>query len=261
MKINMLSKSDREIRFVVEGINAQFANALRRIAMSEIPVLAVDTVDFYNNDSVLYDEVIAHRLGCLPLQFDMKALDMRADCECEEKGCANCQIVMVIDKNGPGMVYAKDIKSADPEVAKPLYPETPIVELFEGQRLKAEATAVLGFGKNHAKWSAARAWYRNYPKISLTGNIRNPEEAEKACPKKALSIAGTRAGVTEACDLCGECAKVAQPMGVLRVGGEDSSFIFDIESVSGLPADKIMLAAVDVLKRKAKELEKQAGKL
>lgn len=261
MKVKMLSKTDREIKFIVEGVNAQFVNALRRIAMAETPVLAIDTVDFYYNDSVLYDEIIAHRLGSLPLEFDTKALDLRADCDCEGKGCANCQIVLVIDKKGPGMVYAKDIKSADPEVAKPLYPETPIVELFEGQKLKAESTAILGFGKDHAKWSAARAWYRNYPKITLTGNIKNPEEAVKACPKNALSITGNKVTVTEACDLCGECAKVARPIGVLKVGGEPEKFIFDIESISGLSADKIVLAALSILKKKAKEFEKQTGKL
>ena len=261
MKIKVLSKSDREIKFVIEGVNAQFANALRRISLSEVPVLAIDSVDFYHNDSVLYDEIIAHRLGSLPLQFDPKAFDMPDYCECEGEGCSNCSIVMVVDKKGPGMVYAKDIKSADSEAAKPLYPETPIVELFEGQRLKAEATAVLGLGKNHAKWNAGRAWYWNYPKINLTGSIQNPDEAVKVCPKNALSITGNKVTVTEACDLCGECAKVARPMGALKVGGEAEKFIFNIESVSGLAADKVLLSAVNILKKKAKAFEKEAGKL
>ncbi|MEM5804365.1 MAG: DNA-directed RNA polymerase subunit D [Candidatus Aenigmatarchaeota archaeon] len=261
MKIKVLSKTDKEIKIMVEGASLQFANSLRRIAMGEVPVLAIESVDFSSNDSVLYDEVLAHRLGMLPLKFDPKALNLRADCKCEGKGCANCQIVMVIDKKGPGMVYAKDIKSADPKVATPLYPETPIVELFEGQKLKLEATAILGFGRNHAKWSAARAWYHGYPKITADGKLTNPEEVVRSCPKKALSISDGKASATDACDLCGECAKLAQPAGALRVEAEPDKFVFSLESISGLSAEDIVMAAADVLRKKLKEFVKEADKL
>ena len=43
-------------------IPESLANAIRR-SVSEIPVLAIDEVEIFKNDSALYDEFLAHRLG------------------------------------------------------------------------------------------------------------------------------------------------------------------------------------------------------
>ena len=72
MKVKILSKDDRKVKFLLEDSNPQFANALRRIMISEVPVLAIQTVDFTANDSVLYNEMIAQRLGLVPLVFNSK---------------------------------------------------------------------------------------------------------------------------------------------------------------------------------------------
>ena len=40
-----------------------FANLIRRSCMDEVPTLAVEDVEFGDNSSALYDEVVAHRLG------------------------------------------------------------------------------------------------------------------------------------------------------------------------------------------------------
>lgn len=259
MKISMIKKEDRELNFLLEEVTPQFANALRRIMLGEVPILAVDSVGFSLNDSVLYDEIIAHRLAMLPLVFDLKDFKLKEECSCNGKGCSNCQVVLAINKKGPSTVYSKDIKSSNSDV-KVLYDEIPIVELKEGQKLKLEATAILGFGKDHAKWKAANTYYRYYPTAQLSGKLKNPKDTVKACPKHALKI-GSKAEVTTNCDLCKECIKVAEPKGVLKIEGDSSKFIFCVESVSGLNADQIVLEAVNILKKKAKEFEKQIKKL
>ena len=158
MKVQVLNKSDLELEFVLEDTNPQFANAIRRIAVGEIPILAVDSVDFEHNDSVLYNEIIAHRLAMIPLVFEPKEVHFRDEHE-GKKTCGNCEIVLAIDKKGPCFVYSKDMKSANKDVS-PLYDNIPIVELFEGQKLKLEATAILGLGKDHAKWQASNTHYK-----------------------------------------------------------------------------------------------------
>lgn len=258
MKIEILNKSDNEIQFLLEESNPQFANALRRIIISEIPILAIQTIDFTINDSVLYDEVIASRLGLIPLVFIPGDFKFKEDCKCKGKGCSQCQVVFAINKKGPGMVYTKDMKSSNPDV-KPLFNDIPIVELLENQRLKLEATAILGLGKNHTKYKAANAFHRYYPMVKLKGKLKNPEECVKACPKHALEI-NSRAKVTIECDLCKECVKIANPK-VLEIIGDDTKFIFNVESISGLTAEEIVFQAVDILKKKAKEFEKQIKKL
>jgi DNA-directed RNA polymerase subunit D len=256
----MLEKGERNIKFVVDDVTPAFANSLRRIIMGEIPVLAIEDVDFYNNDSILYDEVIAHRLGLVPLIFDQKAFKFKDDCSCKGKGCSNCQVVLVINKNGPSVVYTKDMKSSDVSV-KPLFEEIPIVELNEGQVLKAEGTAILGLGKDHAKFQAAVAGYRYYPAATLNGNVKNPEACVKVCPKNALMISGGKAKVTVDCDLCQECANACDPKGALEVKGKPDKVIFNVESVSGLNAGQIIIQALDILKKMAKDFEKEIGKL
>ena len=49
------------------GIDASIANSFRRILLSEVPTMAFDRVYIYNNTSVIQDEVLAHRLGLIPL--------------------------------------------------------------------------------------------------------------------------------------------------------------------------------------------------
>ena len=42
--------------------NESLANAIRR-SVSEVPTLAIEEVEIFKNDSALYDEMLAHRLG------------------------------------------------------------------------------------------------------------------------------------------------------------------------------------------------------
>ncbi len=260
MKIKILEKTDDNIRFLLEDSNPQFTNALRRIMTVEVPVLAIDTVDFSVNDSVLYNEVIAHRLGLIPLVFNLKDFHFKGEEHEEGKTCSSCEVVFAINKKGPGMIYSKDMKSSNPDV-KPLYDNIPIIELFGDQKLKLEASASLGIGLNHARYQAANAFYRYYPTVKVNGKISNVDEVIKSCPKDALKIEDNKASVTIDCDLCRECVKVAKPEGSLEIVGDDTKFIFDIETISGLKPEDIILKSVDILKEKVKDFGKAIGKI
>ncbi|MBU5557886.1 MAG: DNA-directed RNA polymerase subunit D [Candidatus Aenigmatarchaeota archaeon] len=256
MKISIMSQTDREVKFIVEGIRPAFANSLRRAIMGEVPIMAISTVEFSANDSVLYDETIAHRLALVPLTFDPKNYNMPNECKCEGKGCSQCQVTLVIDKKGPTTVYSKDLKSSADDV-KPMLPDIPIVELAEGQKLKLEAVAKLGLGKIHAKWQAAKVGYRYYPEAQTEGKISNAEELVKICPKNAITAKDGNILISEECDTCQECVRAAKPEGSLIVKGNPNKFIFTIESISGLNAADIVSLAIDVLREKAKEFGKQ----
>lgn len=160
MKIQILEKKDKEIKFLLEGVTASFANELRRIMMVEIPTMAIEWVDFKKSDSVLNDEIIANRLGQIPLTFDKKAYDLYNACKCEGKGCSRCQVKFVLKKKGPGMVYSGDLKSKAKDV-QPVFDKMPIVELFEEENLEFEATAQLGLGREHIKWQGGIVGYKN----------------------------------------------------------------------------------------------------
>ena len=71
--------NDNEL--VVEFINVDpsFVNALRRILIAEVPTVAIEKVFIWDNSSLLHDEVLAHRLGLIPIQMDARQLDEYED--------------------------------------------------------------------------------------------------------------------------------------------------------------------------------------
>ncbi len=256
MKIEILARTDRFLRVKLEGASLQLANALRRIAMGEVKVMAIDNIDVYSNDSAMYDEVLAHRFGLIPIWFDQKAFDPREECECEGKGCANCQIVFVVDKKGPCTVYSKDMKSADADAAKPLIGDVPISQLREGERLKVEAVARLGSGAEHAKWAAARAWYSGWPQVvDVKGNV-----LVEPCLDHALQMEGSGVLPVKAYN-DGKCKVKGELAGQLKVANDKERIIFSVESVSGLKAEEILAKSVLILRDKAKEFGKQVAAL
>src|SRR3989339_1802678 len=177
MEIRVLSneKEEGKLSFIAKDITPAFANTLRRIIADEVPTMAIEDVEFQKNNSILYDEMIAHRLGLIPLKTDLKSYNLPSECKCEGKGCNRCQLKLVLKATkGSGTVYASELKSKDPAV-KPVYGDMPIVKLLKGQTLELEATAVLGTGKSHIKWSPGHVWYKYKPIVEITGDVKNPE--------------------------------------------------------------------------------------
>ncbi|KAI9770298.1 MAG: DNA-directed RNA polymerase core subunit rpc40 [Geoglossum simile] len=54
--------------FSLIGVDASIANAFRRILIAEVPTLAIEYVFVWNNTSIVQDEVLAQRLGLVPLK-------------------------------------------------------------------------------------------------------------------------------------------------------------------------------------------------
>jgi DNA-directed RNA polymerase subunit D len=158
MKISNFRKNRSIITFNVSGVDSRLVNALRRTIVSGVPVMAIEKVTFYNNSSILNDEVLAHRLGLVPLKTDLKTYNTRAECTCKNKGCGKCTAIMTIDVVGPKTVYSGDIKSTDPNI-NPVYDNIPLVKLMAGQKIKLEAEAILGYGREHIKWQPGLASY------------------------------------------------------------------------------------------------------
>lgn len=61
--------------FEIIGCDTSFANALRRILLAEVPTVALEYVYMWNNTSLIHDEVLAHRLGLVPLNVDARLFD------------------------------------------------------------------------------------------------------------------------------------------------------------------------------------------
>ncbi|MEM5820948.1 MAG: DNA-directed RNA polymerase subunit D [Candidatus Aenigmatarchaeota archaeon] len=158
MEVKILERNSDEIKIKVTNIVPSIAAMIRRSIIAEIPTMAIEWVDFYKNDSVLPDEIVAHRLGLIPLSFDKKIHTLPNKCECGGKGCPRCQVKLYLYKKGPGYVYSGDLKTSD-ESVKPIYDKIPITYLNEDEEIELEAIAQLGLGKEHAKWQAGNCGY------------------------------------------------------------------------------------------------------
>ncbi|MFC2163327.1 DNA-directed RNA polymerase subunit D [Candidatus Altiarchaeota archaeon] len=158
MKLTNFKKQGNTINFMVSGMGPNFANAFRRTVISGVPSMAVEKITFHNNSSILNDEVLAHRIGLVPLKTDLKTYNIKSECTCKGKGCAKCTTVLTIDVVGPKTVYSGDIKSTDPQVV-PVHDKIPLVKLMAGQKVILEMEAILGYGRDHIKWQPGIAAY------------------------------------------------------------------------------------------------------
>jgi DNA-directed RNA polymerase subunit D len=159
MEIKKISKADRTIKFSLKGVTPAFINAIRRTIHTNVKSFAVDTVNIYENTSVMFNEMLAHRLGMLPIQTDTKTYK-RKD-----------KVILMVEKEGPCIVYSKDIKSTDPKI-EIVDKKIPIVELGKGQKIKIEMEATLDSGKKHSKWTPGIMSY-SYNKDVFTVNVES----------------------------------------------------------------------------------------
>src|SRR4030042_3175635 len=156
MKITMKELTSTKAVLHINETDAYFVNSLRRVMLADLPKLSIDDVIIYDNTSPLFDEVIAHRISLIPIPTDLKLLSFKNQCTCKGAGCVNCTVRYTLSKEGEGIVYSGDLQ---PEEKSWAIKEDliPIVELSKDQRLILEVEAVLGRGKDHAKWQSVQA--------------------------------------------------------------------------------------------------------
>lgn len=248
--MKILEKEKEKLVFM-EEIDESLANAIRR-SVTEIPVLAIDEVEIYKNDCVLYDEIVANRLGLVPLKME-KGMDFPEECSCKGKGCSKCTIQLKLAVKKPGFVYAGELKGK----AEVVFEKTPIAYLREDQEIELVAFARLGRGKEHAKYSPGLAWYRNIAEIEIKDS--SAKECVEACPLGLLSF-DKKLEVKNIwkCDLCEACVEACKnkgnPDAIKIKPGKD--IIFFIESFGQMEAKDIFIQAVDVLKDNLKKVLK-----
>ena len=140
MEIEVRSQSDDEIIFIVRDAEVPFINAIRRVAMVNVPKIAIEDVNIIRNDSAMFNEVLAHRLGLTPLVSDLDALEGLSLPEDDDWGEYTNGIMFHLNEVGPKVVYSKDLISSDSKI-KPVYDTIPLVKLKEdaNNRMRIQA--------------------------------------------------------------------------------------------------------------------------
>ncbi|XP_059838623.1 DNA-directed RNA polymerases I and III subunit RPAC1 isoform X3 [Hypanus sabinus] len=203
-RIDIVRLEDDTLEFDMIGIDAAIANAFRRILLSEVPTMAVEKAFIYNNTSIVQDEVLAHRLGLIPIKADPRLFEYRSTGDEEGTEIDTLQFHLKVkctrnpkalkDSSDPEelylnhKVYSKHLKwvpignQADVfgqiEI-QPVHDDILIAQLRPGQEIDVVVHCVKGIAKDHAKFSpVATASYRLLPEITLLSPIEG-ELAEK----------------------------------------------------------------------------------
>lgn len=257
VSIEILEKSNTEITIVFRGVPLEYANAIRRAALEEVPTMAIDYVVFYDNTSALSDEIISHRLAMVPLKSDLALERYKQPEECGSSASLDgCYVSLYLEaESGPQeelIVYSRDLRpQEDPEVV-PVYGDIPILKLGPQQRIILEAWARLGRGKEHIKWSPATVSMLTYiPKVTVS-----PDKCAmcglctESCPTKAITVENGKISVDEGkCVLCRQCVKVCEPEAI-DLSWRKDEYKLHIESSGALKPEKIVLEAMLRIKKK-----------
>jgi len=265
VKIEVLEKNETNLRIIVKEADVPLMNALRRIALAEVPSMAIDEVVMIENSSILQDEMIAHRLGLVPLKTDLDEYSLPEDCDCKsEFGCPQCRVTLTLNaesEEGTRTVYSGELVSENPAIV-PVAEKVPVIKLAKGQKLKLEAYARLGKGKAHAKWQPVCVCaYKYYPKIDVPKEkCQDCQKCADICSKKVLAMKGEKVDVRDllACNLCMDCVEACpKKSDGIKVEWEKNAFIMNLESNGGLPPERVLQEATKILDKQLKDFEEQ----
>lgn len=261
--------------------------------VAEVPTMAIDLVEIRENTSCLHDEMIAHRLGLVPLTaLNIDDFSFHSDCFCTSM-CEKCTVKFSLRKtSGEDQleVTSRHIESAanqmmGEEVAlAPVnytdevgneQPPITIAKLAKNQVLDFELVAKKGIGKVHAKWSpVSTCIMRKQPIVELDQEKINKHLTEeqrrafiKKCPRKVYSFNEQRKVIdienSDNCSLCQECIKYTEEHGIekaVKIYENDFKIIFTVESTGALTPEEIVTRAMKILQAKLTSLQEQMSK-
>lgn len=211
IKFLSLDPEENILEFELQHCDVSIANALRRIMLADVPCVAIDDVYIKSNTGVMQDEMLAHRLGLVPIfhpgianfhRYDREdtrcvkntenTLVFRLDVKCNAAdlrvGINDCMYKEVTTKDLHWIPQTEDDqKLHEKDRPKCMLPDIVITRLGRGQAISLEAHATLGTGAMHAKWSpVATASYRMYPEI----RFKQPGSIKDDLARKLVNLHG-----------------------------------------------------------------------
>jgi len=297
LKINVIKIDDTDMEFDLIGVDAALANAFRRILLAEIPTMAIEKVHIHTNTSMIKDEILAHRLGLIPLKADASLFEyplndddaqssentlvFKLQVKCTQRPDAPKGWSMERQLNN-SKVLSGDIKweplgdqAHSLSDVRPIHSDILIAKMRKGHEIDVVMHAVKGIGKDHAKFSpVSTASYRLLPDIVLKRKIvgEQAHRLQKCFSPGVIDVRRNNDGEEEAkvvdarSDTCSrEVFSHADLKDAVELGKIRDHFIFSIESATSKSAEQLFMESVKVLMSKCdvllKELDESEQKI
>jgi DNA-directed RNA polymerase subunit D len=275
MKVRTLKREDDSLEVLIEETDPTTVNAVRRTLLADVPKMAIEDVEFhlgpiraedgkeYESVAPLFDEMIAHRLGLVPIPTDLGLYNRRADCpSCHGEGCPSCTIIYSVNKRGPAVVTSADMEPIGDAKLRPKDPNIPIVQLAEGQAILIYATAILGTGKDHAKWQPTHGVGYRYLPIVKVGNktIDVLDPKVPFCTSHMITTATDEEETRELSSDCNVCAAFSEAYktNTIKAANDPSRIVLRFETDGSISAKDVLLKALEILSGEFADLSKQA---
>lgn len=237
--MKIIEKNEGKIVFEAD-ISDVLANAIRRY-VNHIPTLAIDEIEITKNDSPLYDEMIANRIGVIPLRSD-------------KSGKKEPKLKLNVSKEG--MVYSGEMKGE----AKPSHENIPITYLNKEQELELEATTKIGTGAEHSKFSPGMIFYRNVSEISMDKRMKEKIKAmipNAEIKEKGNKIAILDDGKKEIVDLCEGICNESGEKPEIEIKDE---LVITVESFGQISPEEIFKKSIEELQKDLEFVSKKVDK-
>ncbi|CAG9839960.1 unnamed protein product [Diabrotica balteata] len=289
-RIVIVRNENYEMEFDMIGIHPFLANTFRRLMLSDVPSMAIEKVYIHNNTSIIQDEVLAHRLGLIPLKADARLFDYKEDSSATSNENDSLEYELKIkcsynkeankkdssreeDMYKNNNVYSKHIKWIPVGNQKerfkeadvgPIETDILIAKMRPGHELDLKLVAVKGVGRDHAKFSpVATAFYRLMPDIQLVREVTGDAayKLQSCFSPGVIGIRNKKDGRKIA--VVNNARYDTGSRNVFRYDDLKDAvvmtkiqdhFIFTIESVGAMQPDAIFREAVNTLKEKCSSL-------
>lgn len=266
--------------------------------MCQVPTICIEYVYIMNNTSVMADEILAHRIGLIPLNVDPALVDMKEAVtdQATDRNTLVFRLVVACTRNklppgvssiDPAELYTNSevlsshlewvpqgeqaVVYADNPPA-PTNPNIVLVKLRPGQEVNMEMHAIKSLGKDHAKFCpVATASYRLLPLIVL-----NPKEpvpaylAEKfqKCFSPGVIRVDPRTKQVSVDEnnmrkdtVSREVLRHPEFNGCVELKRVRDFFLFNIESESLYPPERLFRESIKVMRSKIATIRKAAEAL
>jgi len=263
MKIDIKEIKPKKAVLKIEDTKPYFVNSIRRIMLAELPKLAIDNVIIYDNTSALFDEIISHRLGFVPVPTDLSLLTFKDECVCKGKGCPNCTVRYTLSKEGAGTVLSGDLQPSEKSWII-TEDKIPIVKLYGDQRLILEVEAVLGKGRTHAKWQAVQA--PGYiADVIIDFDKKLEEDVKEFIEKLPNDIVELKKGKLTLKDIKQlpvlESYINREKIDFINIKRDPTNYIFSFETDGSFTAKNALIESANILEKKYSDLGKLLQKV